>query len=621
MKSVALLFLVLLSSISLFAQVSSGRTKALVIGISHYENKDIPDLQLPHRDAELFAASLLKNKAFHPDPENILIITNADATLARVSSALDWLFEGTSKRDTLILYFAGYGVIGQDQKNAPSKLFFHDTPPDVSDAGSFELFYQFAQLARLIQPAFMVVGNVLPLVKSDREQLDSISSEVRSKEISIFRHVVSRNYSPSPGMEGRGVTPVQAKWTLNQIVLQGMLGSADKNHDQFIRMKEFGRYIQSSKVSEETSPGYFFVASPHRNFIVSKLDHEIDAHWDALADPVFQSIIDPSWNSKKYLLLKQAGPHSQMLVQDFKVAIRLGHLLEPAGSNAKEILDSIAQIEELSSFLNDFRRQLVAAYQDESQQALNAYLRADSRELTRRRDREASYGVFAKYLAEALSMLGPTHYLNGILMTKKLYFQGLDVRFKGQRNRDRVTIHKALELQLEALTFEPEASFIYNELGIIYGLVEQTEAAIESFTSAVEFAPTWSIPYANLAQTYMETDSRLALRLARHANRLSPANAYTRQVEGLVHLGMKSLDQAERSFLLAIKYDPGYPDAYYNLACVKSLVGEYSETAKYLEAAINSGFIDLDHVLQDPDLAGFRADGLWNKFRSVYFQQ
>ena len=53
-----IIILLFLGTEVISAQKSIGITRALVIGISHYQDSDIPDMQMAHRDAELFATFL-----------------------------------------------------------------------------------------------------------------------------------------------------------------------------------------------------------------------------------------------------------------------------------------------------------------------------------------------------------------------------------------------------------------------------------------------------------------------------------------------------------------------------------------------------------------------------------
>ena len=189
----------------------------------------------------------------------------------------------------------------------------------------------------------------------------------------------------------------------------------------------------------------------------------------------------------------------------------------------------------------------------------------------------------------------------------------------GQSSHNINLIQEALTLQLRALTLTKEASFIYNEIAINYSLLKNPEEAKRNFVFAIDYAPSWSIPFSNFAQQFLEEDIPKALRIARHATRLSPKNSYAYNILGIVYFQSKDFERAENSFLKAIQLDASYPDAFYNLACVKSVQGDFTSGFNYLESAIQYGFSDWEFALLDPDLTLLRQQIKWNELMKKYF--
>lgn len=64
---------------------NSGTTRAVVVGISDYQDPAIPDLQFAHRDAEAFAAWLKSPAGGGVPEENIILLINQKATLGKVA--------------------------------------------------------------------------------------------------------------------------------------------------------------------------------------------------------------------------------------------------------------------------------------------------------------------------------------------------------------------------------------------------------------------------------------------------------------------------------------------------------------------------------------------------------
>ncbi len=141
-----------------------GKTKSLVIGISHYLDPDIPDMQLPHRDAELFAGFLRSQTGHDLNDDNLKLLTNNNATAAQVASSMDWLIDGMDSNDTCVLYFSGYGYEYGQKQLLPSKLYFYDTPLNVHNAGAYDVFNQFVTIAGRRKINFKLFANLYPLI-------------------------------------------------------------------------------------------------------------------------------------------------------------------------------------------------------------------------------------------------------------------------------------------------------------------------------------------------------------------------------------------------------------------------------------------------------------------------
>lgn len=105
-----------------------GKTYAVVIGISSYENKAIPGLQYADKDAEMFAA-FLQSRAGGRLPESRLkVLTNGQATLAAVYDALDWLKKVCREGDLAYVYFSGHGDLEVENKKTEGFLLAYNSP-------------------------------------------------------------------------------------------------------------------------------------------------------------------------------------------------------------------------------------------------------------------------------------------------------------------------------------------------------------------------------------------------------------------------------------------------------------------------------------------------------------
>ena len=109
--------------------------RAVIIGISDYQDPGIPDLQFAHRDAEAFAAWLQSAAGGSVPPENIQLLLNEKATQARVAMAFTALMQQCLEDEQAIIFFSGHGDTESKLFDQPGFLLCWDAPPTVYYAG------------------------------------------------------------------------------------------------------------------------------------------------------------------------------------------------------------------------------------------------------------------------------------------------------------------------------------------------------------------------------------------------------------------------------------------------------------------------------------------------------
>ena len=139
-KSYLLTFLMVLStSLGGMAQIKPIRPfksiKALVVGVSEYRDSQIPQLNFADRDAEAFAAFLTNESPWKVDPDNLVLLTNEEATYGNFISEFTKLSERCEANDRFILYFSGHGDVEVVSDKRMGYLLFHDAPPTTYASG------------------------------------------------------------------------------------------------------------------------------------------------------------------------------------------------------------------------------------------------------------------------------------------------------------------------------------------------------------------------------------------------------------------------------------------------------------------------------------------------------
>ena len=88
-----------------------GETYGLVVGISDYQDEDIPDLRFADKDAIAFANYLKSEAGGSLDNDHLKVLLNSDASQAQFAGALDWLWEVVGENDKVFIYFSGHGDV------------------------------------------------------------------------------------------------------------------------------------------------------------------------------------------------------------------------------------------------------------------------------------------------------------------------------------------------------------------------------------------------------------------------------------------------------------------------------------------------------------------------------
>jgi WD40 repeat protein len=90
------------------------RLYVLAIGINDYA--DVPDVPFADRSAQQFAE--ISQKLLGAQPQNVIVLTDGQATLGRLLSRLNTLLNRLGPQDQLLFYYAGHGVPSKDASHA-----------------------------------------------------------------------------------------------------------------------------------------------------------------------------------------------------------------------------------------------------------------------------------------------------------------------------------------------------------------------------------------------------------------------------------------------------------------------------------------------------------------------
>ena len=440
--------------------------------------------------------------------------------------------------------------------------------------------------------------------------------------------------------------------------LNGITGFADLNKDGNISLFEIDRFL-GDKIPEATSPSIQIpMAIGNKGTIISSIDQPslmalqkneffysdqllaIDDKSDKKVEAFAQTNVDP-------ILIEKYSK--------FKQALKEGHLVCPEENSAWSLYQQLKDKPFIASELASIQSNFAAALQDEAQQAINDYLKADPQELKKRWSYDDKYERFPIYLNKSTELLGKTHYLYKTIKAREHYFIGLNLRLRGERQKDTSLYRLALYEQTKTLELDSSASYSYNELGILERRFRNYIASVDYFNKAILHSPKWVFPWANLISSYFDLkDYEMAIQTGLKAISIDPnsalanynlANAYQRnsnwgkateyylktlqidstELDAMISLVFtlykeKKYDQAEQMINDYSKLRPEDSSEYIpGLLCLYFIQGQEDKTIETLEAALKSGYNDFKSIEAEQDLKNFITSPRYIELKNKYF--
>ena len=624
---------ILFFHISLFAQTEkgvtpvnknqrpeTGSTYAVVVGISDYQDEDIPDLRFADKDAEAFAAFLRSPAGGAVPSEQILLLQNEKATNARIADALVWMMEECSAGDQAIIYFSGHGDVETITRFNRGYLLTYDSPPKIYMAGALNI----RDLQDIIST--MSENDVQVVMISDACRAGKLAgtdvggtaataqnlSQQFANEVKILSCQPNEFSIEGPQWGG-------GRGAFSYHLLDGLHGLADKNGDDRVNLFEIGRYLEDW-VPEETAPHNqmpFTVGD--RNTQLAVVDATSLVQLRAKKAGEQKQFSEIETKGMEQLILATADTSIHEMYAAFTNALDTKRLLEPAGECAYDLYQVLSQRTELKDLHNIMRRNLSVALQEDGQQAVNAYLGSNPEELRRRYESDEDYNLYPRYLEKAAELLGESHFYYKNLMAQQHYFEGLGLRLAAVNETEtaRDSIYEvALQIQLKALEYQEHAPYVLNELGALHILLKQDSIALGFLDRAIEASPGWGLPYVNYSVgSYYLNDINKAIEYGEKAAERLPnfprvysflawinANSYKySEIKNLFRSGIELRDDyryqyddihslGQRHQLLArsiellkkaIAMDSSYAFAYHNLATVYSIINQPQKALEF----------------------------------------
>ncbi len=585
-----------------------GATRAVVVGISDYQDPQIIDLSYADLDADSFAVFLKSKSGGLVQDQHIQLLTNQEATMARIQSALEWLLKNTEKEDQAIIYFSGHGDVETKNDQEKGYILAYDTPKNNYRLNAVDLDWLNRDIiGKLSEKGAKVIvitdachsgslaGGENGKEATAMELMKRFESEV--KVMSCQPYELSRESSKYH----RGV--------FSFFLIEGLKGFADEDDDKQVDLYELEHYLQDRVRNATDKNQHPDVLGGLKEEALFQVD---EATMEALSGAQ-KSMIESDF--EKDMLRSQVSPEGYMQYLNFNAALKKGHLVSPEGDAAVYYYDALYADTSCTPLRGIIDERLAVAFMDSVQQAINAYLNTDPQELAQRNRYDQKYVRFSEYLRRTAEILGSKDSRYRQTLAKKYYFEGLALRLNAEQSGGNGPLYRqALEKQDSALQLEKSAAYIYNELGYLHLELGAFDEGMNDLRKAVELSPTWAIPYNNLAIGYKQADSLgLAKTNYLRAIALKPDFASVYSNLGSLYFLTDQIDSAEFCYRKSIELDSTNRDAYYDLGLLLSQQDDrrpeavlYYERALQLDSQYVKACFELANVynaLQLPDSA------------------
>lgn len=482
-------------------------TRAVVIGISDYQDPAIPDLQFADRDAEAFAEWLRSPAGGSVPEDNMKVLLNNQATLGQFVVALDWLREYSREGDHVIIYFSGHGDVDAKLVGQPGFLLFWDTPSQTYMSGAYGLFYFQLVISTLSEQnkAKVIVitdachaGKLAETPFGGPQVANAALLKQFSKEVKILS-CQPDEFSVEGEQWGGG------RGAFSYYLVDGLYGMADENGDQTVNLLEIGRYLEDH-VSAEVAPMEQtpMIIGDKKEPLATVAPEEL-ALWlkKKSGQPIELKPVDQ--RNQVESILADVDSSIRQLYRDFQQSLSNKNFLEPADACTNAYYEQLMAEVALKPLWGGMTRNFAAALMDDSQQALNRWMQTDLREMEVYQPKVLmeKYRRFPQQLERASELLGTNHYLYAELQARKHFFEGFLLHPSVSFSRNAVAIRQAIQHFKKALEWQPEFPLAYCAISYAYAPLGMEDSASYYAFKTLELAPRWQLAYDRVFEIYI----------------------------------------------------------------------------------------------------------------------
>ncbi len=348
-----LILLFLLTAASVFSQsqkgatpiagsqqsISSGQTYAVVVGISDYQDKDIPDLRFADKDAEALANFLRSPAGGSLDGDHLKVLTNTQATAGRIAEALDALIEKAKKDDQVIIYFSGHGDVERKTVSQPGFLLAWDSPSRVYMGGGT---YSLAFLQEVVTTLstqnlakVVVITDACHAGKLSGNQIGGSQLTAASLAKQYANEVKILSCQPNEfSLEGEQWGGGRGVFSYH--LVDGLFGLADRNNDGRITLGEIDRYLEDHVTGEAAPQSQVPILLGNKTDRIATVNAKILAELKKNKNGNMQVFASTDSRGFEEEILSKVDTSIREIYKNFKLSVQDKRFFFPSGNSAED---------------------------------------------------------------------------------------------------------------------------------------------------------------------------------------------------------------------------------------------------------------------------------------------
>ncbi len=499
MKKLLCLLLQAALTATLSAQVinlDATTTRAVVVGISDYQDEKIPDLRFADRDAEAFVAWLESPAGGNVPMQNIHLITNQKATGGAVNMELWWLLQQSKEDDRAIIYFSGHGDMEAKMLNQLGFLLCWDSQSFAYFSGGS---IQVTNLQEIVNTLTQVNKTQVLLITDACRAGKLAGSSINgtgatTANLQQFANAIKILSCQPTEFSLEGEQWGGGRGAFSYHLVDGLYGLADSDKDHQIKLKEISRYLEDH-VPVDANP---HVQNPliigDREALLARVDEGMLAQIESEKKHQQTQFSSGDMRGVEDLIVAHEDTNIQQIYAAYTAAVEAGNLMSPKGSSANDYYDILIHEPSIEQMYGMLTRNFVAALVDEAQQVTNKLLNTDPVAVGDITSRSYLFDHIPTYLEKATEILGEKHFLYKHLKAKQRFFEGKTCQPEKYPELSADSLVR-LEVQKykEALEFDSLAVYAHVELGFLYYYrLAFGELAWHHAKMALEFSPNWT---------------------------------------------------------------------------------------------------------------------------------